>query len=129
MKAQAEHLYHTILTDICVPSLGNAVTYQSDLKRFGTLMLGFPLPVLAADALADARLAIVNLDGSQEPGSHWVGIYDDLFYDSFGRRNAIGLRDTELDAEQSEMEDNCGARVMAWLILCQYWGTGFGQFI
>jgi len=71
-------------------------------------------------------MAIVNLATRGQQGSHWVGIvktehHDTIIYDSYGRnsdgfRFGIPLRtDTEYDPEQTLNEENCGARVLAWL--------------
>ena len=78
--------------------------------------------------------AILNLDNSSKPGSHWIAVaYDDnnnniVVYDSFGRNsqkiipnlyNAYGGRviDADYDSEQRIKEDNCGQRSLAWLVI------------
>lgn len=68
---------------------------------------------------------IVNLDKSSEPGSHWCGVANGLFYDSFGRNEKLGMgyKDyTEPDPEQAYQENNCGQRSLAWL--CVYHADG-----
>ena len=75
--------------------------------------------------------AIVNLDNSTEPGSHWIAVSHVgprklLVYDSFGARHTIPSCimklyprsiATDPDAEQGLKETNCGARAMAWLLM------------
>jgi hypothetical protein len=64
--------------------------------------------------------AIINVDKSNEPGSHWMAICDGLVYDSFGRKTSSlvdieHLADTDPDAEQDAAEENCGQRCLAWI--------------
>ena len=87
------------------------------------------------------KYAIVNVDkkrnsrGKLNKGTHWVAIagYGDsklMVYDSFGRptkkllqhlykqmkKNRIGYKDTEYDAEQHWIQQNCGQVSIAWLV-------------
>jgi hypothetical protein len=68
--------------------------------------------------------ATANLDDSNEPGSHWVAIADNVIYDSFGRSlKGFGSRvRTEDDAEQGMLETNCGQRCVAWLLVFDNFG-------
>ena len=82
---------------------------------------------------------IINLDKFGGKGSHWIGCYSDgtytLIYDSFGRNGKDilkenwhnKLRDTEHDAEQDIAEDNCGARSMAFLFICDEYGLNLAE--
>lgn len=132
----ADQLYNQILKGI-VAKHGNDVTYSDFLmtegrKRFGKKFAG----VFPSDKVPKMKVgsyAIVNLDKSNEPGSHWVAVVKGskkiYVYDSFGRASHQILRDssimgagttisdTEHDAEQDVDEDNCGQRVLAWLEL------------
>lgn len=95
-----------------------------------------------SNKLPKKTVAVVNLDDIDEPGSHWCGIVHDndtvYVYDSYGRdpkdilpkltRNKkIKVRSTDIgqsdkDAEQGVLEKNCGARVMAALLLWKQFG-------
>ena len=63
------------------------------------------------------KTCIVNLDGSTEPGSHWIALYVDkdhkLIYDSFARL----YHDDK--PEQDKRESNCGYRCVAFLVCAQ----------
>jgi hypothetical protein len=81
--------------------------------------------------------AIYNADASNEPGTHWMALYYDkdtgreYSYDSYGRNlktdkvyknvkrsKRLKLKQSqEFDAEQTEKEENCGARCISWLAL------------
>ena len=73
-------------------------------------------------------------------GTHWVALYTTpsriLAYDSFGRRvkslapsykklpiRGRQLVDTEDDAEQHFIEENCGQRCLAWILTAQQKGA------
>ena len=79
--------------------------------------------------LGRGQYCIVNVDKRGESGSHWIALakYGSklLFYDSFGRKgiklipmagNGNGVVvDTDRDVEQDFLEENCGARCLAWI--------------
>ena len=82
--------------------------------------------------------AIINLDRStdQGEGSHWIGVAHTsqglLVYDSFGKMHDTPpellhlygkATVTNPDAEQSISETNCGARVLAWLMVVDLFGA------
>lgn len=87
------------------------------------------------------KYAIVNVDARRSGGSHWVAVahVDNeqyMVYDSFGRKTAkllptldLQTIDTEHDAEQTSKEKNCGARVLAWLMLFDSFGPQVAQTI
>ena len=127
--------------------LGNGVTYTSQLtdicnQLFSTSYRG----TFSSDTLpklSKARpYAIVNVDTSTQPGSHWVaccfipgGI---LVYDSFGRKTKSLMKniykkykttDTDYDREQKISEKNCGSRCIAWLRMCDIYGTNVAKTI
>ena len=114
--------------------IGNGTTWLRDLRHMGTRLFGSRFAgAFASDKIPvltnETPYAIVNVDKSSEPGSHWVALAKNgsvtLFYDSFGRRgsNLIPavcvsgngrIVDVERDAEQRILEANCGARCLAW---------------
>ena len=119
--------------------VGRDVTYGATLDEMGRRLLGSSFAgVFAADEVPalslSAPYAIANLDRSNEPGSHWVGLCrlgtgHTLVYDSFGRRprsilpEAPGrLTGTDPDAEQRTDEEDCGARSLAWILFCAHAG-------
>ena len=123
--------------------LGNTTTYSTDIERIGKQLLGTKLHgVYASDKipkLTNRRpYAILNLDKSYEPGSHWIGLAKNgknaIIYDSFGRHhtkiipsvNYSGngkILSTDLDAEQGDHETNCGSRSLSWLVFFDKYGA------
>lgn len=116
--------------------LGRGATYDSDLHDLGTEYFGQRFAgVFASDTIPLAtnfRYCIVNLDSQDKPGSHWVAIAKDkgklMVYDSFGRTvtdilpDLHGAIDVDRDAEQSDQEENCGPRALAWLMMYDLFG-------
>ena len=139
----ANWLYNNILKRIVVPIIGNKSTYQHELEKAGIKLLGSEFKgVFPSDkipVLNDLKkYAIINLDASTEPGSHWVAIAfhnNKIYvYDSFGREtvkilpslfqsgNGSQIFDTDTDPEQSENETNCGARCLSFLLFFEHYG-------
>ena len=139
----ANWLYERIFKRIIVPMVGNETTYQNELDKAGRKVLGTLFKgVYASDKipmLNDLKpYAILNLDRSDEGGSHWIAIARDkdktYIYDSFGRKvtkiiptlyhSGNGrIINTDDDKEQEERETNCGARSLAWLLFFHRYGA------
>ncbi len=120
-------------------TLPKGVTRQGELtlicrKRFGRKYHG----TYGADQLPNLKpyeSAIVNLDRSDQPGSHWIALYRGMgkkvyVYDSFGRLAGTlipalkgNVVDADQDAEQDVNESNCGSRCVAWLTVCYMVGV------
>jgi len=134
-------VYKNILSKV-EKTLGSGATYNTELETFGKQLFGKKFHgVYAADKLPKLTktqpYAIINLDKSGEGGSHWIALAKSgakiIFYDSFGRPNRsilpmlneeakIKIVDTEDDAEQNIVEENCGARCMVFLIMFDKFG-------
>ena len=142
-EIKAEQLYKQILKTVVIPLVGDDVTYLTDLERIGHLMFGVHFKgVYPSDKIPKLndlkKYCILNLDRSDEPGSHWVALAKTgnktYFYDSFGRKNSKILKnlefsgngriiDTDKDVEQHFSENNCGARCCAWLLFFDRYGA------
>ena len=88
---------------------------------------------------------ILNVDKSDETGSHWVAIVKmqnekTLFYDSFGRDGVKlipnirysgngKIINTDRDIEQKISQQNCGARCLSFLCIYDKWGEDVGKLI
>ena len=146
MERYVEHLYNKILHEIVIPETGNDVTYLKDLLRIGNrLLLGKFHGVYPSDKMPrltkSKPYAILNVDKSNQPGSHWVAVAringTTYIYDSFGRKTKklipdlnSTIRDIDTkDAEQKSTEDNCGARVMAFLLLIDRFGLDYARHL
>ena len=146
MEEYANLIYNTILKDVVEPLIGNKTTYMNDLENLGKKMLGQKfIGVYPSDkipTLKNNEYAILNLDKSNESGSHWVAIAKKgktHFYDSFGRKDNIikslknsgngKIINTDNDAEQKTKELNCGARCISWLLLFDKWGSKYADLI
>ena len=150
-EAIATKMYETALEEF-ERRLGSDTTYSDDLQKIAEEYLGKNnfVGVLCSDQLDVAERAaregicysICNLDTTAQTGSHWVGLFATsdkglLVYDSFGRCNkkilpfgsAMLLEDTDRDAEQMDSEKNCGARALAWLMICMCGGVGLAKLI
>ncbi|MCP5019378.1 MAG: hypothetical protein GY938_29455 [Ketobacter sp.] len=136
----AERKYRTLLTEI-QKVIGKSTTTSTQLNTAGRLLLGVKFkgawPSDAVPRLKNGDMAIANLDGSEGPGSHWVGLAKEagklMVYDSFGRkahriipalhRRGRIILDTEQDAEQGKAQKNCGQRCLAALAVFQVFGA------
>jgi hypothetical protein len=135
--------YEWLLNNVTIPAVSNSTTYGDDLQAFGRKAFGGRFHgVYMADQVPSTinrkrPYAIINLDKSAQKGSHWIGAAHVpgtglLVYDSFGRlhktpdaiKRLYGKgRVTDPDAEQEVTENNCGARVLAWLMLVDLFGA------
>lgn len=145
-KTAAEFHYEWFLHNVTIPAVSNHTTYGDDLQNFAKKMFGKRFHgVYMIDhiphTLSGARpYAILNLDATSDPGegSHWIAVaYHTarqlLVYDSFGQMHDVpeelkqiyGSRVTvtDPDAEQRVTETNCGARVLAWLLVLDSFGA------
>ena len=124
---------------IAVRALSNKTTFGSQLKKYGRRVFQMKFHGVYMSDQIPRNLsrrrpyAIINLDKSNQPGSHWIAVAyrgpKKLWvYDSFGDLNeppsqlmTLYPRSvlTDPDAEQSLTETNCGARAMAWLMLVE----------
>ena len=107
-------------------------TYDSELRKIGKKLFGTKFkgvfPSDALPVLRNGQCAIMNVDGSKEPGSHWMSLHKHngkLYgYDSFGRNmnklvskfDRVIINDTK-DKEQGDSESNCGQRCVAWICM------------
>lgn len=115
----------------------NKVTYLDQLDRIGKKLFETKWHgIYPSDKIPKLnsikRYCILNLDRSDEPGSHWVALAklkdgQTIFYDSFGRCHtkiipALNLSgngriiNSEKDREQKIREENCGQRCLAFLM-------------
>ena len=149
MSNRVDNINNHILNNIIIPLVGNKTTYQNELDKIGKLLLNNKFSgVYASDNIpkldSNKKYAILNLDKSNEAGSHWVAVAkhnNNLYiYDSFGRphtkiipslsKSGNGkILNTELDKEQEEIETNCGARCLSWLLLFDNWGHKMAQLL
>ena len=139
----AHLIYDTLLKDIVYPMLGQKVTYSNDLHDVGKQLLGKDfVGVFASDLipkLKNKQCCILNLDRSDQGGSHWISVYKDgkknLTYDSFGRESSKiipslkNVVDADYDSEQMIEEEDCGSRSIAFLLVCKYWSPKIAKLI
>jgi hypothetical protein len=135
-------IYDRILEKVEKHLLGDQITFLTELDRvckklFGKKYSGtFPSDMIPKLTL-EVPYAIINLDKTGSPGSHWVALARGRggvgVYDSFGRTsrkilpsvynsNNGKILDSDYDSEQHVSEDNCGARCCAWLIFVDRYG-------
>ena len=126
--------------------MGDKTTFLTQLKKTGSQILGDKFKgVYPSDKIPKLTTknpyCILNLDKSNESGSHWISLVKlsgtpsgCLVYDSFGRNNTHiipslsksgnGLViDTDKDSEQGILETNCGQRSLAFIIFFDKYGA------
>ena len=120
--------------------LGNGGTYTNQLSSVGTGLFGNKYAgTFSSDTVPkltkSSPYAISNVDNSKQPGSHWISLCHTpkgiLIYDSFGRHTRkltpliwkkFKTLDSDRDKEQALKEENCGARCISWLKVCESHG-------
>lgn len=146
-KKIAEKAYNHYLK-LIEAKYGNKETSTNELNSIGKkLFKNKFVGVFPSDKIPKMKnnqYAIINLDKSDQSGSHWVSIVKSkngiYIYDSFGRRtikilpslkqsgNGMIL-ETENDAEQKEIEENCGQRSLASLCVYDNFGHNGLKYI
>ncbi len=130
----AHREYNKILKSV-KKRVGGKTTYLGQLDRAGKDIFGSRFhgvyPSDKIPKLTDRKpYAILNLDRSDEPGSHWIALAkvgtNSIVYDSFGRHHTKiipsllysgngKLISTDDDQEQHIMATDCGARSLGFL--------------
>lgn len=130
----AHREYNKILKSV-KKRVGGKTTYLGQLDRAGKDIFGSRFhgvyPSDKIPKLTDRKpYAILNLDRSDEPGSHWIALAkvgnNSIVYDSFGRHHTKiipsllysgngKLISTDDDQEQHILATDCGARSLSWL--------------
>jgi NDP-sugar pyrophosphorylase family protein len=150
-EIEIELIYNKILKDIEL-LVGNDVTYLSDLEKIGKKLFGVKFkgvyPSNHIPKLNDlSPYAILNLDTSQQSGSHWIAIAknknknETLIFDSFGRNGRTIIKslyysgngriiNSDLkDSEQTVDQDNCGAKSICFLVVVEKFGWDNAKLI
>lgn len=150
-KQLAEKLYNKYLKEIEeLHTKHNSTTYLTELLGHGKKLFGVKFRgVYPSDKIPKLNnlqpYCILNLDKSNETGSHWVALCRNsdgtcIFYDSFGRHHTRIISNLELsgngrivnsekDKEQRISETNCGQRCLAFIKLLHMWGPDVARWI
>lgn len=135
-EIKAENFYQSLIDNEINNFLGSDTTYGNNLEKVALKFLGSKFRgVFPSDKIPKLndikKYAILNLDSSNQSGSHWIGLAynngDVIVYDSFGRNTKKIIPSllqsgngrvimTDNDSEQRLKEDNCGQRSLAWLM-------------
>lgn len=126
-----EH-YNNYLNLVCKILDNNGITSNIELdnlckKLFEELYVG-SFPSDRIPNLKPYECAIINSDQSNQSGTHWLTILQNpagtlLKYNSFGDTqasvvvNISSALNADLDSEQKTIENNCGQRSIAWLLV------------
>ena len=122
-KKEVQLLYEYTLKEV-QKDLGNGITNDEQLNKYCTFLPKFR-GTHAWDEipkLKNLECCIINLDTSNQPGSHWVAIYKYknkmYMFDSFDRKIST-FRKVEIDkaVTQKPKELDCGQRSIAFLAL------------
>jgi hypothetical protein len=143
-EKRAHKLYNDILKNKIEPLTGNTITYLDQLNKVGKKLFGSKFHGVYASnqikKLTDAKpYCILNLDSSDQPGSHWIAIAkqkkNTYVHDSFGRTateiipnlrysgNGKIINADTSDKEQKVTEFNCGAQACAFIYIFDKYGS------
>jgi hypothetical protein len=152
LEKHVTKLYRNYTKQI-VSQLGNGVTYTTQLSSMcNHLFKNKYKGTFSSDTLPKLSkskpYAIVNVDTSKQPGSHWIACCHTtsktgsgskmLIYDSFGRKTKSLMSnvfkkyktiDSDHDVEQKDSEQNCGSRCISFLMVCDELGPDFARLI
>lgn len=145
----AHAMYEKYLNGVVEPLIGKDSTYLTQLDGAGHKLLGAKFRgVYPSDKIPKLNdlscYAILNLDKTGEPGSHWVAIAKSgaatVLYDSFARDDKKiipnlhfsgngRIIDGNKEADQKPHEMNCGARCLAWLLVLDKYGMKMARYV
>ena len=122
-KRNVQHLYEYTLNEV-QKDLGSGITNDEQLNKYCTFLPKFR-GTHAFDKipkLKNLESCIANLDKSNQPGSHWVGLYKyknkTYVFDSFDRKISHFKRvDIDKAVMHKPKENDCGQRSFAFLAL------------
>ena len=143
MTLTTDQIYKKLLKRVENLIGNDKTTFSTDLNNVGKYLFGKKFRgVFSADQIpkltSQQPYCIVNLDTSNELGSHWVSLAKQngkvYFYDSFGRPNKHILPllsksgngkilDTDEDREQGFADTDCGQRSLCWILLFDEYGA------
>jgi hypothetical protein len=127
-KKEVHHLYEFALCEI-EKDLGAGITSDAEINEYCTFLPYF-LGAYAWDEIPKLKnldSCIVNLDTSDQNGSHWIAIYryknKTYMFDSFDRK-ITKYKKVDIDkiVTQKPRELNCGQRCIAFLVLVEILG-------
>ena len=149
-KELAELEYNKILKDI-TDAMGDKSTFLSELNGVGRKLLGVKFHgVYPSDKIPRLNdlspYCILNLDKSNEPGSHWVALAKledknaSVIYDSFGRDHMKIIPNLQYsgngriiqpedDSEQHVLELSCGQHCLGFLLFLDRYGIKNALYI
>ncbi len=150
-EKQALEAYNKYLKKIIYPLIGDRTTYLNQLLGAGKKLFGVKFKgVYASDKIPKLNdlspYCILNLDKSDEPGSHWIALIkiknkkQCIVYDSFGRDykkiipilNSSGngrIKNSDRDPEQKIKETDCGARCIGFIMVFDKMGYDYACMI
>jgi hypothetical protein len=120
--------------------ISDRVTNNLQLNKIGNALFGSDyLGTYSSDQfpkyIRDGQVFILNTESSRKNGEHWVAfakINKKLYYyDSYSRskselssywKNRKMINANKTDRDQSYLEDSCGSRSIAFLILIKRFG-------
>lgn len=146
LEKKAELIFY-IVADEIVKEMGSDATFQFDLEKVAKGLIGKEFAgVFAVDTIKfpkGTKYAIFNLDTSDEPGSHWMGLTKGTnkwyVYDSFGRsskeiapslfKKGLKIFDSDRDIEQDIDSQICGPLALSWIFVAQNFGINMAMLI
>tara|TARA_R110000782_G_scaffold251072_1_gene338580 strand:+ start:45 stop:506 length:462 start_codon:yes stop_codon:yes gene_type:complete len=139
-----DYMFKDILKLSIYPIIGHKhTTYLHEVDIGGKTLFGNKyMGTFTSDKFPkltdDIPYCIINVDTTNEPGSHWMGVckYSGadkyLVFDSFGRKSNVLISnvakikkivDTNYDKDQLVKQTDCGQRCLSFLVLCDLFGV------
>jgi len=149
-EAEAEQIFKHKTNEIKKMMKKKGVTFMGELNTTGKKLFGIKFRgVFSSDKIPVLNelvpYAIINLDRSDQAGSHWISIAKTkdgnlMCFDSFGRRNTQiipalkksgngKIIDTDYDANQTVKQTDCGMRCLGWLYMFNHYGEEVAELI
>ena len=149
-EQQAEKLYAECFK-VAKNMVGNKTTFLTQLDKAGKKLFKRKFRgVYPSDKIPILNdlvpYCILNLDRSDQNGSHWIAVVklpnkdEIMVYDSFGRHHKKiipylstsgngKVTNTDLDIEQRILSTDCGARSLGFLLCFDKYGEEVAQLI
>lgn len=129
-KKRAERLFHLILPLIYELVGHKEATEELELTKvgkelFGENFLGVFGRGETTSVAGKGEMKIINNIRRGEGGEHWVAVYEDILFDSFGRAHFFPEhegKETEYDVDQRDEQEDCGQRCLAFLCVAHLVG-------
>ena len=148
-KTKTKKIFYSYVNEINKLIGHSNTTFGDELNGIGKFLFGKKFkgvwPSDKIPKLGKNQYVILNLDKSNEEGSHWIAMIKDskentYIYDSFGRPSKKiipnvyksgnkKIKDSHPDPEQKVKQNNCGQLSMSAILMYDYYGANIFKYI